>query len=257
MTITGTGFSGATAVDFGRHAGDELDRRFSDTLITATSPAGTGMVDVTVTTRRRHLAPPRRPTSSPTWPVTGVSPTAGPLTGGTTVTITGRGFTGATAVDFGGSSSPATASSRLRDGDHGHEPRGHGHGGRDGDRPWRHVGDLLGRPVHLRGGADGVRAQHRRQGLGRRHGGDDHGQRLHRRDGGGFRQRQPGHEPGRRFGDGDHGQEPGGIDRRHGGRDSDGPGGTSVTSSADQFSYVAAPTVSGVSPAGRRPVARW
>jgi hypothetical protein len=33
--------------------------------------------------------------------VTGVSPPSGPLSGGTTVTITGTGFTGATAVSFG------------------------------------------------------------------------------------------------------------------------------------------------------------
>jgi hypothetical protein len=33
--------------------------------------------------------------------VTGISPSGGPATGGTTVTITGAGFTGATAVDFG------------------------------------------------------------------------------------------------------------------------------------------------------------
>ena len=38
-------------------------------------------------------------TQAPT--VTGLSPTSGPLAGGTPVTITGTGFTGATAVDFG------------------------------------------------------------------------------------------------------------------------------------------------------------
>ena len=38
--------------------------------------------------------------------VSGLSPTSGPVTGGTLVTITGTGFTGATAVDFG--TTPAT-----------------------------------------------------------------------------------------------------------------------------------------------------
>ncbi len=38
--------------------------------------------------------------------VTSISPTAGPLAGGTTVTVTGTNLTGATAVDFG--STPAT-----------------------------------------------------------------------------------------------------------------------------------------------------
>ena len=39
--------------------------------------------------------------------VTGVSPTSGPPSGGTTVRISGSGFTGATAVNFG--STPATS----------------------------------------------------------------------------------------------------------------------------------------------------
>jgi hypothetical protein len=38
--------------------------------------------------------------------VTGVSPTSGPTAGGTSVTITGTGFTGATAVKFGTTSAP-------------------------------------------------------------------------------------------------------------------------------------------------------
>jgi hypothetical protein len=39
--------------------------------------------------------------------VSGVSPVAGPLAGGPSVIITGTGFTGASAVDFG--STPATS----------------------------------------------------------------------------------------------------------------------------------------------------
>ena len=49
MTITGTGFTGATAVDFGTTAATNVTV-VSDTTITADSPAGTGTVDVTVTT---------------------------------------------------------------------------------------------------------------------------------------------------------------------------------------------------------------
>ena len=48
-------------------------------------------------------------------------------------------------------------------------------------------------------------------------------------------------------GDADHGHQPGGPGR-HGGRDGDGPGGTSATSSADQFTYVPPPAVTGISP---------
>jgi len=45
--------------------------------------------------------------------VTGVSPSSGSVAGGTTVTITGSGFTGATAVDFGGT--PATSFTFVSD----------------------------------------------------------------------------------------------------------------------------------------------
>jgi uncharacterized membrane protein len=49
VTITGSGFTGATSVGFDvtSAAGMTVD---SDTQITATSPAGTGTVDITVTT---------------------------------------------------------------------------------------------------------------------------------------------------------------------------------------------------------------
>jgi IPT/TIG domain/Abnormal spindle-like microcephaly-assoc'd, ASPM-SPD-2-Hydin len=47
VTITGSGFSGATAVNFGANAATAMTVN-SDTQITATSPAGSGTVDVTV-----------------------------------------------------------------------------------------------------------------------------------------------------------------------------------------------------------------
>jgi hypothetical protein len=53
-------------------------------------------------------------TSSTCPPVSALVPDSGPSTGGTSVTITGSGFTGATAVDFG--SAPATSFSVASDG---------------------------------------------------------------------------------------------------------------------------------------------
>ena len=75
----------------------------SPTTIIATSPAGTGTVDVTVTTAKGTSA-----TSSadqfayegaPT--VSSISPADGPLSGNVPVTVTGANFTAATQVDFG------------------------------------------------------------------------------------------------------------------------------------------------------------
>ncbi len=100
VTITGTGFTGATGVDFGTTAATDVTVA-NDTTITADSPAGTGVVDVTVTTPGGTSATSTADqfTYAPT--VTGLSPTSGPVAGGTSVTITGTGFTGATGVDFG------------------------------------------------------------------------------------------------------------------------------------------------------------
>ncbi len=109
VTITGTGFTGATAVDFGGSNAATGVIVNSDTSISATSPSGSGTVDVTVTApggtsaanppgdQFTYVGVPPAPT------VTAVSPNSGPAAGGTGVTITGTGFTGATAVDFGGS----------------------------------------------------------------------------------------------------------------------------------------------------------
>jgi hypothetical protein len=103
VTITGTNFTGATAVDFGATAATSFTV-VNDTTVTATSPAGTGTVDVTVTTPAgTSVASPADhftyTAAAPT--VTSISPTSGPSSGGTLVTITGTGFTGATGVTFG------------------------------------------------------------------------------------------------------------------------------------------------------------
>ncbi|WP_246801360.1 IPT/TIG domain-containing protein [Bradyrhizobium genosp. L] len=104
VTITGKGFSGATSIMFGATGATGFTVN-SDTSITATSPAGTGTVDVTVTTpigtSPTSAADQFNYTNGPT--VTAVSPASGPAAGGTSVTVTGTNFTGATAVKFGAS----------------------------------------------------------------------------------------------------------------------------------------------------------
>ncbi len=73
------------------------------TSITATAPAGTGTVDVTVTsiggTSAVSAGDKFTYIAAPT--VASLSPTSGPTAGGTGVTISGTGFTGASAVKFG------------------------------------------------------------------------------------------------------------------------------------------------------------
>ena len=103
VTIIGHDFTGATAVDFGNNPGIDLTV-FSHSVISVKSPAGSGTVDVTVTTPLGTSAVNRHDqftytTTLPT--VTNVSPHVGVPAGGTTVTIRGSNLTGATAVDFG------------------------------------------------------------------------------------------------------------------------------------------------------------
>jgi hypothetical protein len=110
VTITGTGFTGATAVTFGAAAATSFTV-VSATSITATSPAGAGTVDVTVTTAGGTSAasPADQFTYIAQPTVAAISPTSGPGAGGTSITITGTGFSGATAVTFGGTAATTFA----------------------------------------------------------------------------------------------------------------------------------------------------
>ncbi len=100
ITITGTNFSGATAVSFGGTAasGFNID---SATQITATVASGaTGVISVTTpggTATSSSSFTYNQSASAPT--VTDFSPASG--TNGTTITITGTNFTGVTSVKFG------------------------------------------------------------------------------------------------------------------------------------------------------------
>jgi hypothetical protein len=105
VTITGTGFTGASAVNFGATPAASFTVN-DDTSISATAPAhAAGTVDVTVATVGGTSATNANDqyafVAAPA--VTNVNPTSGSDAGGTSVTITGTGFTGASAVNFGGS----------------------------------------------------------------------------------------------------------------------------------------------------------
>jgi IPT/TIG domain len=108
VTIGGTGFTGASAVQFGATSATSFKVN-SDTSITATAPSGSGTVDVRVTTPvgltpatpADHFTYATRPT------VTEIKPKSGSEAGGTEVEITGTNFTGGSTVHFG--STPATS----------------------------------------------------------------------------------------------------------------------------------------------------
>jgi len=99
VTITGTGFTDATSVTFHGHAGDDLVV-VGDTELTVTTPAGTGTVDVVVFNANSSATLANAFSYTPT--IDSLDVTSGSLAGGTVVTITGEGFTDATAVTFGG-----------------------------------------------------------------------------------------------------------------------------------------------------------
>ena len=103
VTITGSGFTGATEVVFGTIPATKYTV-VSDTDIIAISPAhAAGVQDIQVTatggTTTPKVAQDRFTYAKPA--VAGIAPSSGTVAGGTTVTIAGTGFTGATEVVFG------------------------------------------------------------------------------------------------------------------------------------------------------------
>lgn len=106
VNISGAGFAGTTAVSFGSTAAQAFTVN-SDTSITAIVPTGEpGTIDVTVTgptgTSPKSSTDQFTYVSPPVPVVTGLLPEGGSTAGGTTVVISGAGFTTATAVSFGG-----------------------------------------------------------------------------------------------------------------------------------------------------------
>ena len=105
VTITGTSFLAATAVKFGSTNAASFTIN-SDTSITAVSPAGSaGTVDITVTSAygtSTTSSADQFTYSNPTPTISSASPPMGSTDGGTSVTLTGTHFTGATSVTFDG-----------------------------------------------------------------------------------------------------------------------------------------------------------
>ena len=104
VVITGSDLANASAVDFGGIPATVTAD--SATSITAISPPGTGTVDITVTTPDGTSATSTADQYSyalsvPPPTLAAVSPSGGPVTGGTSVTVTGDNLGDATAVDFG------------------------------------------------------------------------------------------------------------------------------------------------------------
>jgi hypothetical protein len=104
VTVTGSSLAGASAVNFGGTPGTNVVVNGGGTSLTVTSPAeSAGTVDITVTTPggTSSTSAADQFTFVPAPTVTAVSPTTGPTSGGTSVTVTGTNLGGATAVSFG------------------------------------------------------------------------------------------------------------------------------------------------------------
>ncbi|TLS40513.1 cell shape-determining protein [Streptomyces montanus] len=100
VTLTGSGFTGVTAVKFGANSASSYSV-VSTTKITAVAPAGSGTVQITVTTTGGTSNGIGFTYTTATPVISGVEPVKGPTSGGNTVTLTGTSFNGATQVRFG------------------------------------------------------------------------------------------------------------------------------------------------------------
>jgi hypothetical protein len=103
VTISGDGFSGTTGVEFGATPAASFTVTSGNSITAVSSAAGAGTVDVTVVNQGGASATSTADqfTFVPAPSVSSLSPSSGPLIGGTAVTITGTHFTGATRVTFG------------------------------------------------------------------------------------------------------------------------------------------------------------
>lgn len=105
VTITGVNLGGATSVRFGTKSAAIVSNTATQVVVTA--PSGSGAVNVTVTTPGGNSNPLKYyyvglPTEF------SLSPAAGPVAGGNSVTIDGTGLSTATQVTFGANSATPT-----------------------------------------------------------------------------------------------------------------------------------------------------
>jgi hypothetical protein len=109
VDIKGTNLVSASVVEFGSNLATNVIPR-SNHLVQAVAPAGTGTVDVRVTTNTGTSAVSAGDkfsyVTTPT--IQSVRPPIGSIAGGNQVTISGSGFSGVSSVDFG-----STAASRF------------------------------------------------------------------------------------------------------------------------------------------------
>ena len=107
VTVTGSNFANATAVDFGTEPAPTFTISPNGTEIVATSPipVAAGSVNITVSgpggTSPATAADVFTYGSAPPLRVTTISPSSGPVAGGTKVTLTGTGLAGTSSVRFG------------------------------------------------------------------------------------------------------------------------------------------------------------
>jgi hypothetical protein len=109
VTLTGTSLTGASAVSFGSAPATSftINSAKSATAVAPPHTSGTAYVTVTTPGGTSSTAAGNKFTYIVGPVVTSISPTTGPLAGGTSVVLTGAAFTGATSVLFG--SKPAAS----------------------------------------------------------------------------------------------------------------------------------------------------
>jgi hypothetical protein len=101
VVIHGSGLTGATAVKFGSTFATSFTMTGPNTIVAVTPSHAAGSVVIRVVTPKGFSTSLNDYTFVTPPTITSFTPTLGPASGGTTLTITGTHFTAATAVTFG------------------------------------------------------------------------------------------------------------------------------------------------------------